>query len=1606
MIYNFQSGKSTNLVLSFKFWAITLILVLFYSAILFAQNTVYVDPENEGDPAEDGTIDHPFNSWSDVSFASDRTYLQKRGTTAQGNIVIHTRNNVKISAYGDGDDPIITGIPGSETKILVFNGCTNSTVENIKFLGHHPMAPTAGVFLNGYSAQSHNITVRNCDISFCYNGVRVMQSNYGNDGLTLDGVTIHHINEDGIFIDNLSNFTCRNSHVYKVNQDWHYDCHDFVCASGDGIQLTGNCDNFLLENTIVDRRDTGLKFCFIHNATDNNYQNDGIIRDCTFYSPKDTIGAPSAGGAIFLFDGDSVLIERTKFIGSERIFSNDIGIGGQLSFDHIIMNYVLFDSVINLGVTYRVDDFVANNITWTANKPGTSALQLGAGTSIINNSAFAGSTGTTMITGGYSGDSTKVYVGPTSNWDSEFGWVDWEHGDYHLTSSSPILNKGKDVALYYDIDSIPVPQGPCQDIGAYERTDGSSTNNYPVIQNQSFNVDENVASGQSVGIIIASDPDAGQSLTYAITGGNTNNAFSINPGNGNLSVNNASALNFEVNPSFNLTIKITDNGTPPLSVYGTVTVNINDINEVPEVNNQVFSVNENSANGTNVGVVVASDPDNGQFLTYAISSGNSGNTFSLNSSTGQLSVSNNTLLDYESITQFSLVVTVTDNGIGNLSSQASITININDLNEVPEITAQSFNVDENSLIGTIVGTVLATDPDNGQSLTFGISAGNAGNTFQINTASGQLTISNPVALNFETNPVFTLTITVTDNGTGNLTNQAIMTINVNDVNEVPEIYNQFFVVDESIGNGETVGVVIATDPDQGQSLTFSIIGGNEDGAFAIDPNSGELAVADNSVLNFNANPTYFLDVEVQDNGVGQLSDQAVISVTADNVNLAPVIENQEFALAENSPSGQSVGIVVATDPNPDQTLTFSILSGNTNNAFQINATTGSLTVNNGAALNYELIQSFNLVVKVQDDGNGNLTDQAVITVNLTDVNEVPEIAAQSFNLDENSPLSTIVGTIAASDPDNGQSLIFALTGGNLGNTFSIGLTNGQLTVVNPNTLNFEENPVFTLTVSVTDNGAGNLSAQATVTINLNDLNEVPEINNQVFTIEENSNSNMLVGTIIASDPDNGQTLNYTILNGNINSAFTINSTNGEIIVNNSGALNFENISMFNLTVAVTDNGVGTLSSQAVVTINLIDVNEAPIVQNQVFSIDENSGSGIEIGTVVAADPDLGQSLFYSIVSGNIDLAFSIDNMSGMISINNVSAIDFELNPSFNLVVQVNDNGTPVLSSQSDITVYLNDINEVPEVDDQSFSIDENSVVGSVVGIVLASDPDAGQSLTYSIVSGNLGNTFGLNTSTGMITVNDAEMLDFESFPVFSLIIKAEDNGVGNLYDMATVTIALQNVNEAPVILSEAFSVTIDAALLVPDINGNIVPVGTIQAFDPDAGQTLSYEITFGNHLGIWELSGNAGELDVVNPYAFSPLEVNVYSLQIEVSDNAAQPLTTTSDVIIYVNIVNLDEFIEDIPMTTFAQKEEMDFDVSVYPNPAKDYIKIETEEEIEDDLYIRFYSLQGEIILAKEISPGFSKISSRLDVSQLSNGIYVVNIIHGKVSKNVRLIKQ
>lgn len=144
------------------------------------------------------------------------------------------------------------------------------------------------------------------------------------------------------------------------------------------------------------------------------------------------------------------------------------------------------------------------------------------------------------------------------------------------------------------------------------------------------------------------------------------------------------------------------------------------------------SVAENAVNGTIVGTVAGVDPDEDAVLTYALTD-NAGGWFAIDATTGQITVANGALLDYETATSHSVVVRVTDQA--GLTLDKSFTLSVTNINEAPAgATLTGGSVAENATNGTVVGTVAGSDPDAGSTLTYALTD-DAGGRFSIDASS-------------------------------------------------------------------------------------------------------------------------------------------------------------------------------------------------------------------------------------------------------------------------------------------------------------------------------------------------------------------------------------------------------------------------------------------------------------------------------------------------------------------------------------------------------------------------------------------------------------------------------------------------------------------------------------------------------------------------------------------------------------------------------------------------------------------------------------------------------------------------------------------------------
>lgn len=571
-----------------------------------------------------------------------------------------------------------------------------------------------------------------------------------------------------------------------------------------------------------------------------------------------------------------------------------------------------------------------------------------------------------------------------------------------------------------------------------------------------------------------------------------------------------------------------------------------------------------------------------------------------------------------------------------------------------------------------------------------------------------------------------------------------------------------------------------------------------------------------------------------------------------DLNEAPrFLGNSNFSIGENVQRGTFVANIQATDGDnsiPDSGVAYSILFGNINDAFVINADTGIIRVNNRFALDFEVIPTFNLVVQADD---GNSSSVTLITINLVDINEPPVFFGNnSFTLAEHNNAigdvnvlnGTLVGDVNATNGDEGgidSGLTYNIINGNTDNAFVINSETGVIRVANGLALDFETNPQFELVIQASD---GVRTTDTIVTINLQDINEPPVFlgDNTSFILEENSPAETLIGDINADNGDGGEVdtgLSYSIIAGNIGNAFSIDSDTGVLRVADSTALDFEANPQFTLVIQA-DDGVRTTNRE--ISVNLSDVIEAPIfVGDNSFNVAENSAAGTIVGDVDADngdnDPvDVGVS--YSIIAGNIDNNFVIDSDTGVIRVANGASLDFESTPTFTLTVRADDGE---FTTDQQVTVNLQDINEQPVFTATGpFSVVENTGNGAIVGNIDAGDGDVGLSdigVTYSIIGGNLNDAFRIDANTGLIRVNNSAALDFESTPVFNLTVRADDGETSSVSD---VQINLDNILEPGSLTPPAtVQVSEDSTL---DLSG--------LRLNEDSGNTTVIELSVQNGL--------------------------------------------------------------------------------------------------------------------------------------------------------------
>ncbi|XP_072288428.1 protocadherin beta-16-like [Eucyclogobius newberryi] len=440
-----------------------------------------------------------------------------------------------------------------------------------------------------------------------------------------------------------------------------------------------------------------------------------------------------------------------------------------------------------------------------------------------------------------------------------------------------------------------------------------------------------------------------------------------------------------------------------------------------------------------------------------------------------------------------------------------------------------------------------------------------------------------------------------------------------------------------------------------------------------------------------------------------------------------------------------------------------------------------------------------LVLTAFDGGSPQRSGTVVIHVTVLDANDNAPVFSQTVykaSLPENSPPDTLVITVTATDADEGiNSEItydFYQKSSESSYMFSINAENGEVRV--KGNVDHEKMSSYEMQISAKD-GFG-LVSYATLIIDVTDVNDnAPIINLKSLTnqIPENVSPGTEVGIINVQDRDseNNRQVRCSLQTGvpfklvpSIKNYYSLVTTE---------QLDRELVSDYNITITATDEGSPPLSSSKTVHLTVADINDnPPVFEEQSYSahVTENNKPGSTLCSVAARDPDWRQNgtVVYSLLPGEVNGApvssyVSVNGDTGVIHA--VRAFDYEHFRSFKVQVMARDNGSPPLSSNVTVNVFISDVNDnspqilYPTPEGNSFMtelVPKAAHAGSLVSKVIAVDSDSGQNawLSYHIVKSTDAGLFTIGLHSGEIRTQ-RDISESDSMKQ-NLIVAVKDNG--------------------------------------------------------------------------------------------------------------------------------------------------------------------------------------------------------------------------------------
>ncbi|XP_068596339.1 protocadherin Fat 2 [Brachionichthys hirsutus] len=878
------------------------------------------------------------------------------------------------------------------------------------------------------------------------------------------------------------------------------------------------------------------------------------------------------------------------------------------------------------------------------------------------------------------------------------------------------------------------------------------------------------------------DRDANALLVYQILEAEAQSVFQIDSSTGTISL--ISPADFEAKAEFHFSVQVKDSGEPSLYAAqpAKVTVHVLDVNDCPPLfTSPVYepSVVYPAVRDAEVVRVAAHDPDSP--VSFSIAEGNLHNAFSIQSSSGLITVRN--VSEFRPFYQ--LVVKASD---GLYRDVATVRINVTNL------TASGLEFEQKTYSASIPENL-----ENVQRLTALRARGrylneplfysviNPNGRFSISKTSGVLQTTG-IPFDREEQDIYDMVVMVQDTRTPPRTATTQVRVFIDDSNDnAPQFLNLPFsmMISETSEPGDVLYQVTAIDRDLGDNGSMMYSLEENYNLFRIDPEVGDVSLQ--RPLDFEALNKYVLTVFATDEGDPNHTTAAELSIQVRN-QTNPIFQTLLYPLKvpENVPPFTTILHVQARNPEGYR-LIYNLQEESASNHFHVDFRTGVLTVTN--PLDYESQTLHVLTVRATDSVIGAFSE-ASIQIEVEDVNDNAPVfskAKYTVNIAEGLPVGSSVVHLSALDRDSGRNkdLIFQMVKTETGNetgVFDIDPDSGL--IITKQVLDHEDTKHFNLKVKVSDKGTIPLSAEAYVFINVTDVNDNPPdfvTSKYKATLDEMAKCGHIVIKIQASDPDTGDlnNLKYKILSGNEGRYFNINESSGIISFSNVCKRNLD--PYFNLTVAASD---GVFQRTARVDIDMTNSNRhSPHFKQSVYETElaENAEPGTRVIQLVALDPDDGLygSVDYTIINTFADENFAIDNNGQIIT---TQPLDRE-NPTQRVIaikVMAKDGGGKVAFCTVKIIVTdENDNSPRFKASQYQVSIRSNVNKGSPVIQVMAYDADDGKNadVTYTVDEAEevTEDIIEINPFTGVVKVKES-LLGMEN-KIFNFNVKARDGSL-------------------------------------------------------------------------------------------------------------------------------------------------------------------------------------------------------------------------------------